>query len=256
MSFDLKFEAVCDHRVHMETYVLESDRRTVKLLRPVADIGFQVFLNGYEVPSNHERWGWRLVLDPDVLTNDVKMLQFKKLLPSMDNVVQLSFQTSADNCRRCHGLRLYHDISLDNMGRLRAVLNEEKLSQDLEKGVFTERGTNRYASWYGTGIVTLIGTKVVDSGYLRLSIQRDITAFASRMRRMQLKQGEFQTVSLKELLREVLRVDVNATDVSQTSWDVLVEIRNQLGDKIAFVKAMDLYGAPPELKGFGKVSVL
>lgn len=241
MSFDIKFESVCDHRVHLDTGVLELDRRTILLPVPVSKVGFQVSRNGYLVDPRDPNFGWSLEVDSGLLSN--LKVRFKKILPTVDDTFQLTYQAGEAYCKKCNGLRVYHDISVDPRGGLRLVLNEEKLLQDMEKGVFTVRGSNRYAAWYGTAYINMIGTKVVDESEMQLKLQREATRFLAKLGELQVRQGEVQIVSLKEMIYVVKSVKVAPRDPAGTVWDVIVTARNRAGDEVSFVKPAVLSGS-------------
>lgn len=243
MSFDLKYEAICDHRTHLETHTVERDRQTVLLPRPVTRQTFHVYLNGYELKSDHATLGWTLLQDPNGGTPDYLKLVFRRKLRSYDDIMQLTYQTTESNCRRCHGKRLYFDLDLDSAGRLKIVVDESKLVQDLRKGVLTVRGTNRYANWYGTALITFIGTKVSRPEVVAMRMQREVSQFVDSLMKMQIRQAQVQPSTLREMILQILGVEARALDEAGTIWEVTTRLSNRAGNETSFTQELDLYNA-------------
>lgn len=241
MSFDLKYEAVCDHRTHLETHQVERDRLSVLLPRPVIRNTFHVYLNGFEVKPTHPQLGWFLTQDPNGATPDYYKLLFKKKLHAYDDVLQLSYQTAESNCRRCHGKRLYFDMALDVGGKFKLVIDESKLTQDLRKGVLTVKGTNRYATWYGSSLINLIGTKVVNDQVIAMKMQQEVSQLLQNLLKLQVSQAQLQQVTLREMILQILGVEATPLDPAATTWVIEAAVSTRAGNEVTVTQDLDLY---------------
>ena len=229
MSFDLKLKNLCDHQVWDELSFLDPDRRTVRLLRPPANtLRFVLKITGVEIPFDHPKFGFSI--QPDELrVAPASKLVFVTTLQDANPISEVSYITDAKNCRRCHGGRVENDFRLDNAGRLIIAENEEKMIQDLTKFVLTVKGSNKFQPQIGTGLLTLIGSKVFDLDRLRLEATRDVTDSITGLIRLQQRQVQYQKVDVREVIERLISVDFEQSPEDPTLFDMVIAVESASG---------------------------
>ncbi len=102
--------------------------------------------------------GWSVQLDPSSPHIQDRVLQFDDPLPNADPLVEISYVTSAGNCRRCFGTRVEYDYSVED-GTYGVVRNTDLLAQEFEKFLLTKIGSHWKWNWLGSNLVDRIGGK-------------------------------------------------------------------------------------------------
>lgn len=237
MSFELKLARKCDHRLFRQLRPFEADKKTVRLRTLLGSTkDFAIRINGYDAPTDHPYSGWSLVKDETSVAVGQRKVVFKTKRKSTTDWVELSYYTNPDTCPKCLGIRLLFDIEYSNVGRVITVEDEDKLSQDLEKIFLTVVGSDLYHPWYGTSLVTMIGSKE-PRGFVRLQIQRELSNAAANLKDLQGQQESFQVVSDREFLFQVDAILVQGTS-DPTVYTADVRVRTQAGGVVAFSRSL------------------
>lgn len=235
MSVELRLEQLCTHLVIDEVVHLESDLKTLRTLRPIANAQVELKINGHlvEDPTNPV-YGFKLVRDVTSVDATQRRLEFRSLRPSTHEYYQVTYYTRAAECRRCHGLRVEQDYRFDSNGALELVRNEQKLAQDVRKIVLTEIGSNRFHTWYGTSIPALIGGKISNAALIRSKMQSDIRTALTRYADTQRLQDRALpgTVDPRERFGTLLRLDVQQDVVEPTAYNIQIAFTTRSRDII------------------------
>jgi len=238
MSYDLQSERLCDHRTIEDLYVADADRRSIYLVRPVSNTS-EVYLrmNGVLIPKHHPKFGWSLVDNEfSIEPNRRLKILFDKPLPSIDDFFEVTFYTQAVHCRKCHGQKVIRDLIFTASGKPRRVIDEQKLIQNILKGVVSILGTNVFHTWYGTKIYPLIGSATRDERYIANTIRSEVIAFCKSLKDMQDQQSEYQDVTLRELLQNVNSVEVYRNPQTPTIWYVDITATTRAGNIISVTR--------------------
>ena len=117
---------------------------------------------------------WSLVNDPlTLLDRPMKLIVFDEPLRTSTNYVEIDYATVREECRRCGGIGREHDWRYSN-GKIVEVRDEALLLQEFSKSLFTIKGSNPFALWYGSELDQRIGTKQISGGFLRNLISQDV----------------------------------------------------------------------------------
>lgn len=232
MSYDLKAQVLCDHKVVEDIAFLNSDRVTVQIQRFLAVTkSLQVKRDGWVIPQNSAEFGWQLTNDP-TSTQGLKQIVMNKPQKSLDDFFELTYTTTSPWCPKCNGLNVYWDFAVDNLGQLVLINVEPKLIQDVIKGTFTIRGSNQFYPWYGTLFDALIGAKIVNFDNTKLIISQDVNQFFANLKDLQAQQAQIQEVDPQEALDSL--VSLNVTQPSATLEppyiNVSIIFRNKAGN--------------------------
>lgn len=120
----------------------------------------------------------------------------------------------------------FNDLLIGNNGDLAIVRNNEKLGQDIIKGVLTPLGSNRFFGWYGSGLnINIIG-QVLDRSIREIEIQRSIEDVLNNIVKLQKAQSRDQYVSPSEQIASIKDISVfNETDPRLYSISISVITR-------------------------------
>jgi hypothetical protein len=116
-------------------------------------------------------------------------------------------------------------MAFSDLGRFIFVENEEKLAQDCEKITVTVIGSNYHHQWYGTNLMSFLGSSA-DPNFFRIQISSDITKAIRKLIDLQSKQRSYQSdyMSNKELVGSVDYLDVAVHEFDPTRMNAKVGI--------------------------------
>lgn len=154
---------------------------------------------------------WELVKDRERGDDPMaRKIVFREPLRTDDDEFEVSYYTLRGVCRRCNGLGVENDFRYDQRGRPLFVENQQLLLQEVEKIIFTVRGSNVFHRWYGTNLTNMVGSKIVGGGNMvEAQLVSEISNTISRYQQIKDRQGTVQPVSRAEKLNRVVAIDVS-----------------------------------------------
>jgi hypothetical protein len=243
MSIDLKIFSVCDHRINKEIVQINSDYKTIKIPRILASSEVSMYINDNKVDSKSLINGYSLEVDEIVGNFKRYKIVFNKKRKALDDFYEISYSVLSNLCPKCTGLKLNNDISYNNLGLVNIVQNEEKLLQEVKKGLLTLIGSNPFHIWYGTNINKLIGSKIFNIDTLRAYLIQEVNLFLDKYLDIQIKQGQYQAVSDRESYYQTLLVDLVPDEIDPTYWTLNIIFQNRTGADLAFEKRVEVPSA-------------
>jgi len=233
MSFDLELQTKCDHRIIRERHFLDlRDRKTVRFSRPASTVqNIEVYVDDRRIFQNDRLLSFTFPIDELRVDNAVKLL-FDKPLRQIDAAIEMSFTTTAQNCRRCHGIQIEDDPKLDTLGKFLTIENSLKALQDSSKWVRTVQRSNIFHEYIGTRIETLIGTKNFNFQFLRAQLAREVFQTLSNLIDLQKQQSDIQVTTPEELIERVDDVIVDVALDDPTIILIFYTLITQAGDEI------------------------
>lgn len=196
--------------------------------------------------------GWSLVLDPTSLPQlPYRMIIFDTPLKSIADFAELSYNTVRTQCRRCGGTGVEDDWQYGISGDTGEVRDEALLIQEIEKIMFTLRGSNPFHTWYGTTLTDTVGKKFTIGNFIQTLIVNDITTTFNRWQSIKTQQQQVvrQYVSDKEFPARLLGVQLQQSTQDPTVIYVNVTIQNrstqpiQISRGLKLPQPLDLLGA-------------
>ena len=222
MSYGILLKTDCPHEIVDEAYEV-LDRKRVCIKRFVLNIdSFVLKLNGYKIDTNDVNFGYGINY---IEGSDSFEVEFKRQLPCSGYMVELSYITSRQNCPRCLGLGKEFDPKFSQDGKLYTVVNREKLAQQIEKWIITEKGSHRYRSIIGTDIISYIGQKSFSSSDLLL--KKDIMEALMIIRRVHASNSRIQQMSDEEMLGEIILVEAFLDEVDPRLLNIEISYKTQ-----------------------------
>jgi hypothetical protein len=237
MSFDLNLATVCDHVIFRELSVMDPDLHTLRVSKPlVSSTGIQVFASDNLIPKTM----YTVVFDPTATQDSqVRLIYFKNKWQSPTDFFEISYKTSSTYCPKCSGLNVIDDISYDVLGQLSTIRDEPLLAQNLEKWTITELNSNPFHAYIGTGLVQIIGQRIIDVDFMSARITQEISAALSRFQDLQ---GKYRltgrTMTDGETLESVDDVQVKIDDNDPTLMRVDVTVTARSGKPLTFTQYM------------------
>lgn len=107
--------------------------------------------------------GWRIEHVKGSPLDEDRQVTFEYPLPHHDPLIEVSYVTSPQNCRRCHGVNLEFDYRILN-NTYETVNGVNLLAQEWDKFVITKVGSHWKWTWLGTGLLDRIGGKAQTGG--------------------------------------------------------------------------------------------
>lgn len=170
---------------------------------------------------------WELVIREDEIVN--RFPRFTK--PIRGNpTFKVTYTVPANRCLRCRATYIENDMRFASSGEPFMLTNEDLLYQAALKMLLTDRGSNPYHTWYGTTIRERIGSKAL--GNVAAIISDDIRKALGNMSDMQKDQAEYQQVTPKERLYQILSVNTRPHREDPTTYLVDVVVQNASGQPV------------------------
>lgn len=243
MSKDLKIFKKCDHKINEEDVLIDEDKKTIRIPRTLASKNVELWINGFQFKKDSALYPWAIEDDPDSIYTKKSKIILKKKRRSDTDFFHITYFVESQNCPKCLGLRILNDPSYSQLGYANMVENEEKLLQEVKKGITTELGSNAFHTWIGTLIYKLVGTKIFNTDNIRSRIVREISEYLEKYLDIQTQQAQYQTVTDREAFFQTIAIDVvQEIDIDPTLWTITVIFQNKTGNDMVFEKRMEIPG--------------
>lgn len=225
MSFDLKIQTVCDHKVYLEPVTLASDLRSLNVTKPLAASKVAIYASNDLVPAS----SYIIKVDPTTVSTKQRMIYLNKKWKSPEDYFEVTYYTISTYCPKCAGLNIINDIQYNVKGDYLLIRNENLLLQNLEKFTVTEIQSNPFHTFIGTALVKLLGSRVTDTAYITAKITQQIAGTLDSLKSLQeqyrltgrlVTDGELLDIVENIVVRfdasdpTILRADITARAVS------------------------------------------
>lgn len=187
--------------------------------------------------------GWTLVNDPNTLNDrPTRLVIFDESLKGLGDFVELNYVTVREECRRCGGTGVENDWLYGVTGEVVQVVDEALLIQEIQKIMYTVRGTNSFHNWYGTDIMDAIGRKLTPGGVIQNQLVGDVYAAFNRWQSIKRQQEENvgQTVTDREYPFRLLAVNLAGSQQDPTVMFINITIQNRSQQPIQIERGIRL----------------
>jgi hypothetical protein len=211
MSYDIKIQNYCDHKILWDRAQLESDRKTVYLPYPLASAAsIKVRLNGAVQPSAfYNIKSIRQNLSLIIVSN----IEFFNKVKHFDPIIELNYVTIPDTCPKCLNVKTVDDMIINGHGDIEMISKEILLLQQVEKVIVTKLSSNNFHAWYGTELHSLIGTKISDRELLYTRIREQINSAIEKLRTIQRQMmASGRKFDPGELFGKLLKIDIQEAE--------------------------------------------
>jgi hypothetical protein len=192
-------------------------------------IGFpfrRSFRNQMIVPS------WAIVKDERrALDPTARLIRFDEQLKTEDDIFEVSYSTVRTVCRRCNGLGIENDLRHDNAGKPLFSRNQSLLLQEVQKIIFTIKGSNLFHQWYGTSLIGMVGQKITrDRSFIEARLTKEISDALEKYQQVKDQQALYQPVDDRELLQRVVSLEVQQAPQDPTTFFIDIVLESRSGD--------------------------
>jgi len=187
--------------------------------------------------------GWTLVSDPTTLADrPTRLVVFDRPLNSSTDMIELSYTTIREECRRCGGSGFENDWRFDISGNSVLIGNEDLLVQEVQKILYTQIGSNPFQPKYGTGILDTIGKKLAAGGFTQNLILADVTSAFARWQGIKRAQEEDvgQIVTDREFPFRLLSVNIQQSAADPTVIFLDITIQNRSNEPIQLTRGLKI----------------
>ena len=155
--------------------------------------------------------------------------------------IKVDYQVPQNRCLRCQGTGIENDYRFDQQGASLLVSNENLLYQMCVKTLLTRLGSNRFHRWYGTTLLSKVGSK--STGAAANNIKFEVTRALGDLQDIQSQQARYQQVSSKERLAAIESVTVTGNPNDPTTFLVNAVVRNASNEPVVISIVFAVPGA-------------
>ncbi|MDO8640273.1 MAG: hypothetical protein Q7R33_01915 [Nitrosarchaeum sp.] len=211
---------------------------------------FTVLVNGDQtLPLNIDAENGRITLSFIPTTTDVVTISYHYRSLDPADIISVDYQVSISQCRKCKRTGQVNDYDYDKLGDLITVQREQKMLQDLLKLTTAIKGSNKAHPWWGTSLVTYIGTARVPEYYIP-RFKGEVVTAGEIIKDLQVQQTQYQQVDDEEFFSFLNNIVVEQSDVDPDLYEVSAIVVSQASTSIELNSS--LYFNKPLLatKGF------
>lgn len=148
-----------------------------------------------------------------------------------EGLLDVTYTTSKENCRRCNSTGVENDLRFDEYGETQRLTGTDLLYQTVAKAVLTNKGSNPYHEFYGSNAFSLIGKK--SSVGVAEALRQSVTEALNKVQSQQRLQAQVQTLYPEEKLLGVLAVTVQQVGDDLTHYLCNIVVRSGAGRPVS-----------------------
>lgn len=142
----------------------------------------------------------------------------------------VTYPVGPNQCLRCLTTEVENDYRFDAYNNPLMVDGFNLLYQSCLKIILTELRSNIYYPWYGTNLISSIGTKALSG--TSVAVQQAVRTALTNFQNLQAAQANFQRVTAAERLYSIDRVTCTPSPVDPTVYLVDVTVRSYSNDPV------------------------
>jgi hypothetical protein len=239
-TIDIKIQNRCDHTVVGERMVLSADMLTLNPQFPITSYTGTNLLR-FRIPVDKSQFS--LKLTPNSTYEGYKYTSIQLARPDMypDPFYEVSYPTLERFCPKCAGATFSDDISFQTNSAIYTTMGPYNLIQAVEKFIVTGIGSSRYSQWMGSGLDSLIGTKIRDVDALKAEMQAQVRASLNNLSSVQTQhQTVNSAVTSDEVINNIEAIEVTQDTVDPSVFRIYVQYTSQSGAKYDYTQILDL----------------
>jgi hypothetical protein len=233
MSFDPNLETTCNHTIYKELSELDTDRKSIRVSKPISSIDT---ISVYASDTVVSKSLYSIIYDPNTTTvNQPRMVYFKTKWRSTEDYFTITYITIKNYCPKCAGLEIINDLSYDVRGSMIVARDEKLLLQNAEKFTVTELNSNPFHRYIGTSLINLLGHKITDLNYTNTRITQEISETLGKFKDMQNQYRlSRRPMTDGEILDTVQNISVEQDPNDPTILLVTVILKAQSGKTVEY----------------------
>jgi len=239
MSFDLNITSLCNHQVFRELALIDTDRRTIRLEKPMgATSNLEIYATDNFISSDL----YEIVQDPlEIDVNRDRVIYFKNKWRSPTDYFEISYTTLPSFCAKCAGSNYLDDPQLNVQGDLLIIRDEYLLMQNVEKFIITAINSNTFHPFIGTNLQGLIGTRISNVSFVISQITAEISRTLQKLQDLQSQyQQTGRAVTTGEMLATINDIQVTQDTNDPSILRANVSVTAQSGQTVEFTQILKL----------------
>ena len=136
----------------------------------------------------------------------------------------VTYSVAQPLCLRCRGTGVENDYRFDPLGDVLTIEGNNLLYQGCLKIIMTALGSNIYFPWYGSNLLSSIGSKGIGSAVA--SITAAVRDALTNFQNLQSNQAKYQLVTPEQRLYSIDYVNVSQSTHDPTVYLVDVQVRS------------------------------
>jgi len=147
------------------------------------------------------------------------------------DLISVDYLVPLNKCRKCKRTGQVNDYDYDKLGEVIIVQKEQKMLQDLLKMTLAVRGSNKAHPWWGTSLMSFIGTTRL-SDYYETKFKGELIEIGEKIKDLQTQQSQYQQVDDKEFFSFLDNITVEQSDVDPNFYEIEAYVISQAGTSI------------------------
>jgi hypothetical protein len=192
-------------------------------------------------PTNLDAENGYIYLDFNPEPTDTVLITYNYRSTAATDTISVDYQVVIGRCRKCRRVGQLNDYGYDKLGLLTTVVREQKMLQDLLKIVAAIKGSNTAHPWYGTSLVSYIGT-ARPSTYYVTKFKGEIIGAGENMKDLQRQQTQYQQVDDEEFFSFLDNIDVQQSDVDPDFYEINATVISQAATSIPLTTSLKFNG--------------
>jgi len=195
-------------------------------------LDFAVLVNSERItPQNFNATTGRVDLGFVPKISDVILCSYTYRSTAPADIISIDYSVQVNNCRKCRRTGQVNDYDYDKLGEVIVVQKEQKMLQDLLKITTAIKGSNTANPWYGTSLISFVGT-ARPADYYETKFKGELITVGEKMRDLQTQQSVYQKVDNEELLSFLDDVNVEQSDYDPDFYEITATVVSQANTAI------------------------
>ena len=152
-------------------------------------------------------------------TTDVITITYNYLSKNPADIVSIDYSVPPRSCKKCRSTGQLNDYDYDARGEVIIVERETKMLQDLLKMTMAIKGTNGAHPWWGTSLISYIGTAYLPE-YYEVKFKGELIDAGEKIRDLQVQQAQYQTVVDEEFFSFLDNIIIEQSSEDPNFWEI------------------------------------
>ena len=163
--------------------------------------------------------------------NDTVTISYHYRSTGPGDIISVNYLVSVNKCRKCKRTGQVNDYDYDKLGEVVTVQKEKKMLQDLIKMTLAIKGSNKAHLWWGTSLISFIGTTRLPD-YYKTKFKGELIEIGEKIKDLQTQQSQYQQVDDEEFFSFLENITVEQSNVDPNFYEIDAYVISQAGTSI------------------------
>lgn len=165
------------------------------------------------------------------LKTDIITISYHYRSTGPSDIISVDYLVSLNKCRKCKRTGQVNDYDYDKLGEVVIVQKEKKMLQDLVKMTLAIKGSNKAHPWWGTSLMSFIGTTRLPD-YYKTKFKGELIEIGEKIKDLQTQQSQYQQVDDEEFFSFLENISVEQSDIDPNFYEINAYVISQAGTSI------------------------